>query len=301
MEAVGRFAPSPSGRMHLGNVCAALLAWLSVRSKGGKMVLRIEDLDPQRCKAEYANQLKRDLQWLGLDWDMEQTPQSLRTQAYTEAFVSLEKKGLVYPCYCSRSELHAASAPHAGDGQAVYAGICRGLSDAQRAEKSRAPAWRLKVPEDTITFCDGVQGLCAQDLARECGDFIIRRSDGVYAYQLAVVVDDAAAGVSEVVRGCDLLSSAPRQMYLQELLGFDHPQYYHVPLLVAPDGRRLSKRERDLDMQALRLRYTPQQLIGRLAHACGLIGHPQSISAQELAADFSWSRVRKENIVIENC
>ena len=300
MRQIGRFAPSPSGRMHLGNVFSALLAWLSVRSCGGQMLLRIEDLDPDRCRPEYADTLRRDLEWLGLDWDIEQTQQSLRAAEYARQFARLDAAGLVYPCYCTRGELHAASAPHASDGNVVYAGTCRRLTPEGRAAKTRTPAWRLIVPEETVSFVDGLQGAYVQNLARECGDFIIRRSDGVYAYQLAVVTDDAAGGVTQIVRGCDLLSSTPRQIYLQQLLGCSTPDYYHVPLLTAPDGRRLSKRERDLDMGALRERYAPEALVGRLAHLAGLLDAPQSVSACELAANFSWRRVKRENIPIEN-
>ena len=297
---IGRFAPSPSGRMHLGNVFSALLAWLSVRAAGGKMVLRIEDLDPDRCRPEYAAQLREDLLWLGLDWDEEQTPQSRRSADYAAAFEALRARGLVYPCYCSRAQLHAASAPHASDGQAVYPGTCRKLTDAQRAAMTKPPAWRLIVPDEDISFTDGLQGAYSENLARGCGDFILRRADGVYAYQLAVVTDDAQAGVTQVVRGSDLLSSTPRQIWLQRQLGFPEPGYYHVPLLVAPDGRRLSKREKDLDMGALRRRYTPEQLLGLLAHACGLLSHSESVRAGELAGEFSWQMVQKENIVITN-
>lgn len=298
MQQIGRFAPSPSGRMHLGNVFSAMLAWLSVRSCGGKLVLRIEDLDPDRCRPEYADTLKRDLEWLGLVWDEEQTQQSLRTEAYREMFSRLDDRGLVYPCYCSRGELHAASAPHASDGTLLYAGTCRNLTPEQRAMKTKPPCWRVKVPDETISFTDGLQGYTAQNLAASCGDFIVRRADGVYAYQLAVVTDDADAGVTQVVRGSDLLSSTPRQIWLQRQLGLPEPAYYHVPLLLAPDGRRLSKRERDLDMGALRLRYTPESLLGLLAHACGLLEHSTPIRAAELAGDFSWRMVRGENIVI---
>ena len=211
MEQIGRFAPSPSGRMHLGNVFSAMLAWLSIRSCGGKLVLRIEDLDPDRCRREYADQLKRDLEWLGLTWDEEQTPQSLRSEAYRRMFSRLEEKNLVYPCYCSRVELHAASAPHASDGTLLYAGTCRNLTDAQRAAKTKTPCWRVAVPDEDVSFTDGLQGAYTQNLARGSGDFIVRRADGVYAYQLAVVTDDAQAGVTQVVRGSDLLSSTPRR------------------------------------------------------------------------------------------
>ena len=296
----GRFAPSPSGRMHLGNAFSALLAWLSVRSCGGTMVLRIEDLDPARCRAEYADQVKRDLAWLGLDWDVEQTPQSLRAAAYREQFDWLAQLGLVYPCYCSRNELLAASAPHASDGQAVYPGTCRYLSQDERGKKQKMPSWRVMVPDETVSFLDGLQGEYHENLLRGCGDFIIRRADGVYAYQLAVVTDDAQAGVTQVVRGRDLLSSVPRQMYLQRMLGFQTPQYYHVPLLVAQDGRRLSKREHDLDLGALQERFTPEQLVGRLSYLAGLQDAPVSVRAKELAEAFDWRRVRAENIVVDS-
>ena len=300
MKVVGRFAPSPSGRMHLGNVFSALMAWLSVRSAGGTMVLRIEDLDPDRCRPEYAEQLKDDLRWLGLDWDTEQTPQSRRTEAYRERFERLRGMGLVYPCYCSRGELHAASAPHASDGNVIYAGTCRNLTEEERAAETRRPAWRLIVPDEEFTFHDGLQGEYRENLARECGDFIIRRSDGVYAYQLAVVTDDAEAGVTQIVRGRDLLSSTPRQIYLQRLLGLPTPEYYHVPLLVAPDGRRLSKREHDLDMGALRERCTPEALLGCLAQLSGLRPTAEPVTAGELAACFSWNFAAKENITMGN-
>ena len=296
----GRFAPSPSGRMHLGNAFSALLAWLSVRSRGGRMLLRIEDLDPERCRPAYAETLKTDLGWLGLDWDEEQPRQSTRTGAYRAQFETLDALGLVYPCYCSRAELHAASAPHAADGNVIYAGTCRHLAAAERAAKTRAPAWRVAVPDETIAVMDGLQGLYTENLARDCGDFIVRRSDGVYAYQLAVVTDDAAGGVTEVVRGRDLLSSAPRQLWLQRTLGLPAPVYYHVPLLVAPDGRRLSKREKDLDLGALRQRLSPQELLGQLAYLAGLQPEPAPATAAELASRFSWDLVASDNIVIHS-
>lgn len=295
----GRFAPSPSGRIHLGNVFAALLAWLSVRSRGGRMLLRVEDLDPDRCREEYVQTLKQDLDWLGLDWDGEQPRQSSRTEQYRAAFEQLAELGLVYPCFCSRAELHAASAPHASDGTSIYAGTCRNLTAAERAAMTRRPAWRVRVPELSVTIHDGVQGSVTQQLASQCGDFIIRRSDGVYAYQLAVVVDDAAGGVSEVVRGCDLLSSAPRQRWLQRQLGLPEVEYYHVPLLLAPDGRRLSKRERALDLGALRERLTAEQLIGQLAFLAGLQPEPAPRAAHTLVADFSWQNVRRTPIVVD--
>lgn len=294
---VGRFAPSPSGRMHLGNVFSALLAWLSVRSVGGKMVLRIEDLDPDRSKPAFANAIRQDLQWLGLDWDWESPCQSERTPVYQTAFEQLAAKGLVYPCYCTRAQLHAASAPHASDGKTVYSGACRNLSEAERAAMNRKPAWRLKCGEGEISFCDGLRGIYRENLREECGDFIIRRSDGVYAYQLAVVVDDGEMGITQVVRGSDLLSSTPRQLYLYRLLEMEPPEFYHVPLLVAPDGRRLSKRDGDLDLQALREHYSAEELIGLLACAAGLLEEPMPCTPQELARQFDWNRVTREETV----
>ena len=295
---VGRFAPSPSGKMHLGNLFSFLLAWCSVRSAGGEMVLRMEDLDPQRTSAEYAALIRRDLLRFGLDWDREVPCQSTRTAAYDAAFSKLEEMGLIYPCYCSRSQVHAASAPHLGQSEFVYAGTCRDLTPAQRAAKKRLPAWRLRVPAEEWTVHDGLQGDYTELLSRDCGDFVVRRADGVYAYQLAVVVDDADNGVTQVVRGRDLLASAPRQMYLFSLLGKPAPDYIHVPLLLAPDGRRLSKRDGDLDLDTLLTRFSPEEIIGALAHAAGLIGKNEAISASELAAEFDWKKVKKEDICL---
>ncbi|MBR4194475.1 MAG: tRNA glutamyl-Q(34) synthetase GluQRS [Oscillospiraceae bacterium] len=294
----GRFAPSPSGRMHLGNLFSFLLAWCSVRSAGGEMVLRMEDLDPQRTSAEYAALIRRDLLRFGLDWDREVPCQSTRTAAYDAAFSKLEEMGLIYPCYCSRSQVHAASAPHLGQSEFVYAGTCRDLTPAQRAAKKRLPAWRLRVPNQEWTVHDGLQGDYTELLSRDCGDFVVRRADGVYAYQLAVVVDDADNGITQVVRGRDLLASAPRQMYLFSLLGRPAPEYLHVPLLLAPDGRRLSKRDGDLDLEALLGRFTPEEILGKLAFSAGLLDRDEAVSAKELAAIFDWRRVRKEDICL---
>ena len=293
---VGRFAPTPSGRMHLGNVFAALIAWLSVRSQKGRMVLRMEDLDTMRTSDEFARILREDLQWLGLDYDEETPPQSTRTAIYEEYFDKLYQQGLLYPCYCTRSQLHSVNAPHLADGTYVYAGTCR---DLQNPPKDRIPAWRVRVEDRVWELEDLAQGVYRQNLATDCGDFVVRRADGVYVYQLAVTVDDGLAGVTEVVRGADLLSSAPRQMYLQQLLGFAHPQYGHVPMLLAPDGRRLSKRDKDLDLGQLRLRMTPESLLGELAFAGGLIDKNMPISARELAGEFSWEKLRKTDIYLD--
>ena len=295
---VGRFAPTPSGRMHLGNVFAALIAWLSVRSRGGHLVLRMEDLDTQRTSAEFAEILRQDLQWLGLDWDLETAPQSQRSDVYDRYFEKLADLGLLYPCYCTRSQLHNVNAPHRSDGTYVYPGTCRELTKEQQAAFGRAPAWRVRVPDRDFTVEDMGQGLYRENLLRDCGDFVVRRADGVFVYQLAVTVDDGLSGVTEVVRGVDLLNSSPRQMYLQELLGFPKPGYGHVPLLLAPDGRRLSKRDKDLDLGELRKRMTPERLIGLLAYAGGLMEKPEAISARELAGEFSWDRLKTGDIYL---
>ena len=296
---VGRFAPSPSGRMHLGNVFAALMAWCGVRSCGGRLLLRMEDLDTERCSDLHAAQLREDLRWLGLDWDEETPQQSLRTEIYEAQLAKLEAQGVIYPCWCTRGMLKAASAPHASDGRVIYPGTCRNLTPEERAMRPRKAALRLLVPDAVYAVEDGVQGHYEENLARDCGDFPVRRADGVFAYQLAVVVDDGLCGINQVVRGADLLSSTPRQLYLQKLLGFPAPEYYHVPLLIGPDGRRLSKRDRDLDLGVLQQRMTASQLIGMLAHAAGLTETAAPISAAELAGIFDWRRVRQGPIVVQ--
>ena len=295
-NAVGRFAPTPSGRMHLGNVFAALIAWLSVRSKNGQMILRMEDLDTQRTSAEFAQILREDLLWLGLDWDVETDPQSRRSAVYDRYFEKMMDEGLLYPCYCTRSQLHGVNAPHLSDGTYVYPGTCRHL---QNPPADRKPAWRVMVPDKVWSFEDRVQGHYELNLATDCGDMVVRRADGVYVYQLAVTVDDGEAGVTEVVRGMDLLSSGPRQMYLQELLGFSHPEYGHVPMLLAPDGRRLSKRDRDLDLGELRKHMAPEALIGNLAHAAGLTEKFEPVSARELAGEFCWNKLKGDSIYLD--
>lgn len=299
--ALGRFAPTPSGRMHLGNVFTALLAWLAARSAGGGFLLRIEDLDAARCPPEQAALLREDLRWLGLDWDFEQPCQSGRSAYYEKVLNRLRDLDVVYPCWCTRGDLkNVPNAPHAADGHLIYPGTCRDLSPAQRAERAagRPPLWRLRVPAERVGFTDGVRGPYEENLATECGDFILRRADGVFAYQLAVVADDIDAGVTQVVRGRDLLPSTPRQLYLYRLLEAPAPEYFHVPLLTAPDGRRLSKRDRDLDMGSLRRRYAPEELLGALAHAAGLLDTYAPRAAGDLIPRFSWDRLPKEDIPI---
>lgn len=288
---VGRFAPSPTGRMHLGNLYAALMSWLSVRRRGGRWILRIEDLDPQRSRLEYARQIEDDLRWLGLDWDEggvdSRGPngpyvQSLRSDFYREALSRLNETGLTYPCYCTRAELHAPSAPHASDGRFIYPGTCRPPHLAGRAIPNRKPSTRIIVPDRQITFTDLICGPQSVNLAREIGDFILRRADGAWAYQLAVVTDDALMGVTEVMRGDDLLTSAAQQIYLYELLGYQPPEFAHIPLMLNEQGIRLSKRDTSLSMEALRASHTPQSLLGLLAHRAGLIPSPTPLTLAHL-------------------
>ena len=303
----GRFAPSPSGRMHLGNLFCALLSYLSVKSRGGEWILRIEDLDTARCRPDYARQVEEDLRWLGLAWDEGGSAggpdapyfQSERTALYEAALARLRGMGLVYPCFCTRAQLHAASAPHREDGLTVYPGTCRGLTPeeiARREAAGRRGALRLRVPEETVTFTDGHLGEVTEYLPTDCGDFLLRRSDGLFAYQLAVVVDDAAMGVTEVVRGADLLSSTPRQLLLYELLGWEAPEFYHFPLLLSLDGRRLSKRDGDLGLGALRERYTPEEIIGKLAYLAGQNPGGGPRTPEALAEDFHWDAVPRRDI-----
>lgn len=269
--------------MHLGNLYAALMSWLSVRRRGGRWILRIEDLDPQRSRLEFARQIEDDLRWLGLDWDEggvdSRGPngpyvQSLRSDLYREALSRLDDTGLTYPCYCTRAELHAPSAPHASDGRFIYPGTCRPPRLSGRRLPDRKPSTRIIVPDRDITFTDLICGPQSVNLAREIGDFILRRADGAWAYQLAVVTDDALMGVTEVMRGDDLLTSAAQQIYLYELLGYRPPEFAHIPLMLNEQGIRLSKRDTSLSMEALRASHTPQSLLGLLAHRAGLIPTP---------------------------
>lgn len=306
-QSAGRFAPTPSGRMHLGNILCAMISWLSVRARGGRYVLRIEDLDRNRSPRSLADQIEDDLRWFGIDWDEGGSKggsdyyQSECFDIYQHYLAQLDRLGLLYPCFCTRAQLHTAQAPHRSDGTYVYPGTCRSLTDEQRRKRAavRAPAIRCMVPDRVVGFQDKCAGWYQENLAEACGDFIVRRSDGVYAYQLAVVVDDARMGMTEVVRGCDLIASTARQLYLYEMLKLPAPDFYHIPLLVAPDGRRLSKREKDLDLGVLRTRFgTPERLIGLLAHAAGFIDRAEPLTMCELIAEFAWNRLPKRDIVL---
>ena len=281
------------------------MAWASVRSQNGSLILRVEDLDIRAHNPQYTSLLLDDLQWLGLTWDKGPYYQSRRTELYQEALLDLRQQGLLYPCFCSRADLHAAQAPHASDDTYVYAGTCRNLSQSERKELSshKIPATRIHVPNKIYAFEDKVYGSTSQNLAESCGDFIVQRADGVFAYQLAVVVDDADMGITEVVRGSDLLSSTPRQLYLQDVLGLSHLTYAHLPLLVVPDGRRLSKRNHDLDLGVLRSQgKTPEEILGFLAYCVGLTEENEPLSAVQVANRFSWDvlRAHRKNVVVEH-
>ena len=280
--------------MHLGNIFSALLSWLSARSQGGEWLLRIEDIDPARSKQEYARLLMDDLTWLGLWWDGEPVYQSQRSDIYEHYFNLLQEKGLTYPCYCTRADMLATQAPHESDGRVVYPGTCRNLPP----QPGRPAAMRLIVPDKDIAFTDGHYGQQQVNLSRHVGDFIIRRKDGAWAYQLAVIVDDALTGVTEVVRGCDLLLSSPQQIYLADVLGFDAPAFCHLPLLCNEHGQRLSKRDASMDMASLRQRLTAQEIIGRLAYIAGITPQPIPTTAESLLPLFRWDKITKDRIII---
>lgn len=287
----GRFAPSPTGRLHLGNVRSALLGWLWARAADGEFWLRIEDLDPDRSKPEFTDAIFQDLEWLGLTWDGPVWKQSERAPLYADALKTLASKGLAYRCWCSRAEVaRAASAPHVGEDGPVYPGTCR---NGAAPRPGRAPSWRFATSPEVTSFHDAWCGDVSQDVSREVGDFVIQRIDGVASYQLAVVVDDALAGVTHVLRGEDLLTSTPRQLLLQRALGYAQPEYAHVPLMLSADGKRLAKRDGPSTVAGLReLGWSPERVIGELAGSCGLHdGSP--IRAAELVPGFALSKVRR--------
>ena len=302
----GRFAPSPTGRMHLGNVYAALLSWLSAKSKGGEWVLRIEDIDPARSKQEYADRIMDDLEWLGLTWDGEVTYQSQRQDIYEHYFDLLRKEGLLYPCFCTRADLLATQAPHESDGRVVYKGTCRNMTPTDYPQ-GITPAWRIRVPDRTIETADGHYGTYRTNLTTEIGDFIVRRKDGAFAYQLVVVVDDLLMGITEVVRGRDLLLSTPQQLFMAQTLRnldtekmFPEVRYTHFPLLVNEAGQRLSKRDKSLDMGVLREQHSAQEIIGFIAHLAGITPTTNPITPQELLPLFTWEKVPKEDIKVKS-
>ena len=287
---VGRYAPSPTGDLHLGNARTALIAWLWARHAGGRFLLRFEDLDAARVQPGCAQRQADSLAWLGLDWDGEPVSQSDRTEHYEAAIAALRERGALYECFCSRADVRrAASAPHGPDGP-LYSGVCRDLTADERAQRlahGRAPALRVRM-EGEVAFCDDVMGAQRETLERASGDIVVRRSDGVIAYQLAVVVDDAAQGVTHVVRGADLLASTARQRQLYDLLGLAPvPRHAHVPLLLGDDGQRLAKRHGAVGLIELRERGAdPLVLVGWLAHTAGLLERARPCTPAELVEGF---------------
>jgi glutamyl-tRNA synthetase len=315
----GRLAPSPTGFLHLGNAWAFLLAWLAARAGGGRVILRMEDIDPDRSRPAYAQAIMDDLRWLGLDWD--EGPdvggpagpyvQSRRLDRYAGALSRLDALGRVYPCFCTRKELRSlAGAPHdsgsalgpaiAGDGSPVYPGTCRDLSRDERRRllaEGRKPCLRLRCDDASLSFDDAVAGPQRLTLAECGGDFALRRSDGVYAYQLAVVADDIAMGVTQVVRGDDILTSTPRQLFLYRLLGASPPAYAHIPLVTDAAGERLAKRHQSLTLATLReAGVRPEAIIGFLAHHAALLDAPRRARPAELAPGFEPARLPRRPV-----
>ena len=287
---IGRYAPSPTGRLHLGNLRTALLAWLHARLHDGEFLLRFDDLDTPRVVAGSAEQIIADLQQLGLDFDDEVIYQSNCIAKYQQALESLIQQGLCYECFCSRKDIqHAVSAPHGKT--AIYPGTCKQLNPAERSEKylQKTPAIRLHVEDKLIEFEDGIAGLQQQQLAQECGDFVIKRADGLFAYQLAVVIDDINQSVTNVVRGADLLDSAARQLYLFDLFKAKPPQFWHMPLKLDMDGKRLAKRDgSDSLTQWQNLGKSSEQLIAQFASELGLLSDKvDALTAKELLAELS--------------
>lgn len=327
MTTRGRYAPSPTGPLHLGNARTALLAWLVARASGGAFVMRVEDLDGPRVRPGLEPRLLDELRWLGLDWDEgpgasgwpggspagsqggpkadgPQGPyrQSERLGRYAAALRQLVEARLAYPCFCSRAEIAAASqAPHASDEGPRYPGTCRALSpdEAARRAASRRPAWRLRVAPGSVRFEDGVHGPCDYDVAALVGDFVIARADGIPAYQLAVVVDDAAMAITDVVRGDDLLPSTARQLLLYRALGLAAPRFAHVPLVVGEDGERLAKRHGALSLGELRERGAdPLAVNGLLASLSGLAPEGARVAARELVDGFDLRRLPRAPAVL---
>lgn len=294
----GRLAPSPTGAQHVGNARTYLIAWLAARSAGGTIALRMEDLDGPRIKKGAAEQALDDLRWLGLDWDDEPMVQSTRMNHYAAALETLKAKNLVYPCTCTRSDVAAAaSAPHAGDEGPAYPGTCSHRS-ASDVPTDRPYCWRFRV-SDSPAFVDGFRGPVAIDLKQQGGDFVVWKTDGTPAYQLSVVLDDAEMGITQVIRGDDLIPSTPRQLLLYEALGLTPPTFAHVPLVVGTDGRRLAKRHGDTRLSTLRnAGVRPEQLVGLLAWSCGWLKEIKPVTPRELIASFDWKTIPREPFVL---
>ena len=294
--ATGRFAPSPTGPLHIGNLRTALLAWLFARSQDATFLLRIEDLDPDRSKPEHEERQLADLRALGIDWDGEPVRQSERTALYASALDQLEQAGRVYPCWCSRAEIREApEAPHEGLPEGAYPGTCRSLSAKERAQRERdtdrPPALRLDARAETISFDDRLHG----EVEGVVDDFVLRRGDATHAYNLAVVVDDADQEVGEVVRGDDLLETTPRQLLLARLLGYREPRHAHVPLILGPDGARLAKRHGAVTLaDRAKLGESSEETLSRIAQSAGLATVGESVTTRDLVVRFDPDRLPSE-------
>ena len=299
---VGRLAPSPTGALHLGNVRTFMVAYLRARSVGGRLIMRMEDLDHPKDKPGAASAAIEDLKWLGFEWD-EEYVQSERTAIYARAIAKLAESGLAYPCVCSRRDVAAAqSAPHAGE-QLHYPGTCRGrFANWSEAASVRPPCWRFRVDGGSaVTFEDVFAGRYSENVGRKLGDFPLARDEHGAGYTLAVVVDDAEMGVTEVVRGDDLLAATPAQMLVQRALGYPTPAYLHVPLVVGRDGKRLAKRHGDTRVSAYReAGIRPEKIIGYLAASCGWAERGESIGLADLISRFDLRTIPHEPMVISD-
>ena len=300
---VGRYAPSPTGDLHLGNARTALIAWLWARQAGGRFLLRFEDLDTGRVRPGCADEQASSLAWLGLDWDGSPVAQSARIDHYERALGSLNDLGMLYECFCSRADVRrAASAPHGPDGP-LYTGLCRDLTPSERDDRrslGRQASLRVRM-QGTVEFRDDLAGPQRETLEDSSGDIVLRRSDGVVAYQLAVAVDDADQGVTHVVRGADLLDSTARQLRLYQLLELAPlPGHAHVPLLLGPDGQRLAKRHGAVGLAELRARGAdPAALVGWLAYSAGLLEHPDPCAPGDLVERFDPAALRREPALVD--
>jgi glutamyl-tRNA synthetase len=297
---VGRLAPSPTGAQHLGNARTYLIAWLSARRAGGQILLRLEDIDSPRVKSGAAQQALQDLRWLGLDWDGEPVIQSTRMRRYADALRILRSRELVYPCICTRTDVQrAASAPHLEHEGPAYPGTCAHRRAGDASGLANGPcAWRFRLPAHTRPFADVFRGPIEIDLHRCGGDFVVWKSAGTPAYQLAVVVDDASMGVTEVLRGDDLISSTPRQLLLYEALDLTSPRFIHVPLVIGEDGRRLAKRHGDTRLSTMRQAGVRSEMVlGWLGWSCGWLPKIEAISIKELLSIFRLESIPREPVV----
>ena len=308
---IGRLAPSPTGAQHIGNARTYLLAWLSIRSRGGRIILRMEDIDSPRVKFGAERQAIEDLRWLGLDWDEgpdvggTSAPyvQTHRMEMYRAYLKQLQHAEQIYPCTCSRSDVQAAaSAPHAGQEGPIYPGVCAGRTAMDAATIGDAPfSWRFRTSAKKRQFRDGVTGFVECSVSKELGDFVVAKMNGAPAYQLAVVIDDHFMGVNEVLRGDDLLPSAFRQLDLYDVFGWPAPTFIHAPLVVGPDGRRLAKRHGDTRLATLReAGVAPEKLLGLLAWSCGFRDAKEPATAEDLLSDFDLAKIPHEPFVFQD-